>query len=84
MNIDNLENALVKEENTDLKILNKLRESNENEKYPNNDILNMDYKQDYLMEFYPLNQSKSFDIIKKIPSSLKSIKEEIKNLPQVI
>ena len=37
-------------------------ESNENEKYPNNDILNMDYKQDYLMEFYPLNQSKSFDI----------------------
>jgi len=84
LNIDNLENALVKEENTDLKILNKLRESNENEKYPNNDILNMDYKQDYLMEFYPLNQSKSFDIIKKIPSSLKSIKEEIKNLPQVI
>ena len=77
------EKALKKEENGEHPLVTLFKETNEGEKIPNSnsEYINMDHKQDYLMEYFPINQSKSFDIIKKFPSSLKSLKEDFSNLP---
>jgi hypothetical protein len=44
----------------------------------------MDHKQDYLMEYYPINSNNSLDIIKKAPSSSIQLKDDIKNFQKVI
>lgn len=83
MNLDHYEKALIKEQNNDINILNKYKDTNENEKYNNNEIRRVSNDQDNLIEYYPINQQNSLDIIKQLPLSFKSNREDISNLPKV-
>jgi hypothetical protein len=81
--LDHYEKALIKEQNNDINILNKYKDTNENEKYNNNEIRRVSNDQDNLIEYYPINQQNSLDIIKQLPLSFKSNREDISNLPKV-
>jgi hypothetical protein len=83
LNLDHYEKALIKEQNNDINILNKYKDTNENEKYNNNEIRRVSNDQDNLIEYYPINQQNSLDIIKQLPLSFKSNREDISNLPKV-